>query len=542
MLAFKWMFGSVFGSTKLDLAFMAALVLVGVGAATVVVCHNLKLLSRIRTLNAWVDSVLGGNLEAKVDLPAGDDEISRLARSLETMVSHIKASYANLHQEAISHKQRAEMNEQRATASQIGAKHLSDALMRLKESQNKTINEERFKALEQVAKGVTHDFSEALTPIMASTDLLLARPELMDDKEKLLEYVRSIRHSADQGRAVIRHLAGFFHQMPVAPATVDVNRAVRIAMEQVESAWRSRPESSLRHMLFRTHLGTVPPVSGNEDDVRTSVACLITNAIEAMPNGGTVTVATRTASQSVVVDVGDTGKGMPEEVKARSVEPFFSTKGSPHKGMGLTLAASTARSHGGDIHVESDPATGTRVTLSFPSHGAQTPAAAPRLIERPPAVPEQLSVIVVDDDRATRDVIALATNAAGHRATAVSDADQCLARMRETVFDVAIVDFAMPGMRGDELAVIISRTYPDTAILMLTGFGDIMAEQNDVPEFVDIMIPKPISADELLAVLKKATLTHWENKHRTRRIAHIARPSHSHQRAAETEHSFKWEG
>jgi signal transduction histidine kinase/FixJ family two-component response regulator len=482
--------------------------------------------------------VLAGNLDAKVDIPPGDDEIARLARSLETMVAHIKSSYANLHHETVSYKQRAEMNEQRALASQMGAKHLSDALMRMKESQVKTVNEERLKALEQVAKGVTHDFSEALTPIMATTDLLLARPELLGDQEKLLEHIQSIRRSADQGRAVIRNLAGFFHQMPVSPNTVDVNRAVRIAIEQVESRWRTRQDAAAHRMSFRTQLGNLPPIAGNEDDIRDAVACLIANALEAMPDGGTATIVTRTAPSAAVIEVSDTGKGMPDDVKARAVEPFFSTKGGQHKGMGLTLAASTVRSHGGEIKVESDVATGTKVTLILPVREAQATGTA-RLIAVPPPVPEQLNVIVADDDRATREVIAFATNSSGHRAVAVPDGEQCLAKMRDARFDVAIIDYAMPGMRGDELAAIVARTYPETAVIMLTGFGDIMAEQNEVPGFVDILIPKPISANELLNVLKKAPQVHWENRHRPKRITQIARPPQHQSRAEQT---FKWEG
>jgi signal transduction histidine kinase/CheY-like chemotaxis protein len=541
MLALRWAFGNVFGTDELDLALMAALMLVSVAAATVVVYHRFKVINRIRLLNAWTESVLAGNLDAKVTIPQGDDETARLARALETMVAHIKSSYADLHRTHLRYKQRAETNEQRAMASQMGAKHLSEALMRMKDSHVKTLNEERLKALEQVAKGVTHDFSEALTPIMATTDLLLARPELLGDQEKLLEHIRSIRKSAEQGRAVIRHLAGFFHQIPVSPGTVDVNRAVRIAIEQVESLWRTRQDSTVNRKSFQTKLGALPPIAGNEDDIREAVACLITNALEAMPDGGTATVVTRTAPSAVVIEVSDTGKGMEDNVKARATEPFFSTKGEPHNGMGLTLAASAARSHGGEIKLESEAGAGTKVTLTLPAK--QTSAAGTvRLIATPPTIPEKLTVIVADDDRSTREVIAFAINSSGHRAVAVPDAEQCLAKMRDTRYDIAVIDYAMPGMRGDELASIIARTYPETAVIMLTGYGDIMAEQNEAPDFVDILLPKPISANELLTVLKKVPQVHWENKHRPKRITQIARPPQQPVPRHQAARTFTWEG
>lgn len=539
ILLLRWKFGFGSGSDALDITFMAVLALVGITMSAIIVSYNRRVLERMRLLNQWTDSVLAGNLDTKVAIPPGDDEISRLANALEKMLGDIKSSYSTLHQESLTYKQRAELNEQRASASQIGTKHLTEALARLKDSQTKTVNEERLKALEQVVRGVAHDVSEALTPIMATTDLLLTSPELADDKEKRTQHIQGIRQSAEQGREVIRHLAGFFHQIPVPQNNVDINHSLRDAIEQVESHWKTLPGNSARRVTLRTNMQIVPAVAGSEDDLREAFASIIANSFEAMPDGGTVTVVTRTAaSNNVVIEINDTGKGMPEDVKLRAHEPFFSTKGASHKGMGLTRAAGTVRNHGGDIRIESEPGAGTRVTLSLPSR--QVTPGTERVISGPAANPRQMKVIIVDDDKATREIIAFVASTNGHTVAVAASAAECLDQMKSAAFDVAIVDLAMPDMRGDELAAVIARTYPLTAIVMLTGFGDIMKEEKNIPENIDILVPKPVSAKELLSVLEKAPKAHWENRQKRLQSATTAVAEERTQPGKEQ--SFKWQG
>lgn len=534
ILLLRWRFGSLSGSNAFDGAFMAMVGLVGITMTAIITSYNRRIIDRIKMLNSWTESVLAGNLNHKADIPPGDDELTRLAQALERMLTDVKESYASLHHETASYKQRAEVHEQRATASQISTKHLTEALMRLKDSQARTLNEERLKALEQVVKGVAHDFSEALTPIMATTDLMLSRPELVDSREKLVEHVRAIRQSAEEGREVIRHLAGFFRHVPVTQDSVDINHAVCAASEQVESMWKSCVDKHGGRITLRTNLGIVPSVTGSEADIQDAIACLLINAYEAMPDGGSVSVTTRAEASAVVVEIGDTGKGMSDDVKQRAAEPFFSTKPPPHKGMGMTRAASTVRCHGGDIRVESEPGMGTRVSLAFPSR--EVPATAAQTMP-PSGAPRHLNVIVVDDDRATREIIAFAASSSGHRVTVAANAEQCLEHMKQAPFDVAVVDLAMPGMRGDELATVVARTHPLTAVVMLTGFGDIMMEEKDIPDHVDILIPKPVSAKELLAVLEKAPRTHWENRQKNPKSSEADKEAPS-----QNEPSFKWQG
>lgn len=499
VLMFQWRFWGRWCTNPEDTSFMAILGLIGITMSAIIMSLNQRIIHRIDRLNAWTTSVLDGNINSKVAMQNPDDEVARLAQAVERILHDMKESYANLHKE-----------------SKAGAKLLTDAISQLKESQTKVVNEERLKALEQIVRGVAHDFSEALTPIMATTDLLIAQPALVDNKERLLDSIRGIRQSAGQGRESLEHLAGFFRvRPPVRQNNVDVNHTVRAAMEEADSQWRNRTDRPAVPITLGTILEVVPAVEGNEEDLREAIVNVLTNAFEAMPNGGKVTITTRADGPAVFIEIRDTGSGMEDDVRLRAQEPFFSTKKAPHKGMGLTRATSTVRSHGGNIRIESSPGTGTRITLSLPAHTVS--AESERVVGSPSSKPRQVSVIIADDDQATRDIIAFVVTKNGHRVVVTADAEQCLAKMRTTPFDVAIVDMGMPGMQGDELAAAIARSQPDTAVVMLTGFGHIMREENTIPEYVDILIPKPVTTNELLSVLERAPRVHLDNRRKRQR-------------------------
>lgn len=538
LATFRWLFGCITGSDTLD--FRIA-VLIAAAAAAVSFAAFLKsrrLTDRIALLDKWADSIAIGNMETRTGHTDSDDELSRHARTLERMLSRIQGAYAMLQREAVQNRQRAEAQEQRAAASRIGQEHLSEALTRLKDTQDRSIGEERLKALEQVVRGVTHDFGEALTPIMATTDLLLTCPGIADNKTAYFQHIRGIQEASEKARETIRQLAAFFRRVPVPQNDVDINQVVREAIEQVEANWNREEGNRSDGVTLRTDLHDLPTITGGEADLRAAMFHLICNAFEASPGSGTVTVSTRPHESGILVEVSDAGKGMTDAVRSRAEEPFFSTKGSLHKGMGLTIAAGTIRSHGGDIAIESRPGEGTRVRVSLPcprstaSHATAAPSMGLR----------QMSVIVVDDDAATREVVALTITMIGHEVVAVDSAAECLTRMQTASFDIAIVDLAMPDMRGDELAARIAHSYPLTAVVMLTGFGEIMLEENNIPDHVDILVAKPISFGQLASVLEKAPALHRQN-----RLKHRPSPSSapSESRAAPDPRaapSFSWHG
>jgi CheY-like chemotaxis protein len=257
---------------------------------------------------------------------------------------------------------------------------------------------------------------------------------------------------------------------------------------------------------MRTELAPeLPPVMGAGNEIREALTNLIFNAVDAMPNGGPLTVRTRIAPESgfhpeearsrktVQVEVSDAGIGMDEDTRRRCLEPFFTTKGERGTGLGLAMVYGTIQRHSADIEIESTVGKGTTVRLSFAiptrvSGNAAAPASAGTV---PP-----LRILVVDDDplviKSLRDTLV----ADGHDVT-TADGGQAgidaflAAAAQGQAFPVVITDLGMPYVDGRKVSSAVKATAPGTTVLLLTGWGQRLVAEGDIPPHVDGVLSKP---------------------------------------------------
>jgi CheY-like chemotaxis protein len=224
-----------------------------------------------------------------------------------------------------------------------------------------------------------------------------------------------------------------------------------------------------RPIDLRLDLGTIETINGRPAALTELMTNLLLNALDAMPDGGTLTVTTRgEAGRDVVLTVTDTGIGMPEAVRRRIFEPFFSTKGEGGSGLGLSMVYAIVRRHGGDIRVDSEPGRGATFTLTFPVAsepvGAEPESALPRA--RRPA-----RVLLVDDDPKVLGTLTEILRSVGHTVTAAASGGAALTAYGPDRFDVVLTNLGMAGMNGWELAERVRRVDADIAILLITGWG-----------------------------------------------------------------------
>jgi signal transduction histidine kinase/ActR/RegA family two-component response regulator len=483
------------GSQWRESTFMALLGLLGVVMGAVILSYTRRIFGSITTLNEWIDAVLSGNLEHRVNIPASNDEVGRLSQSLSRMLRELKEAYAGLVKESQQHKHEALLHKKGAEASQMATKHLAEALDRLKQTHVEDIEKKRLDILQQIVRGATHDFSEAMTPILGTCELLLDHPETLADKEKTLQQLRSLQDSAERVKKLLKNLAGFCHAPREMAGPTDPNSVVEEAIGGTKPYWRDGARANGTTIDVRTNLALAPAIAVNGDDLREALVNLIMNAVQAMPYGGVISVSTRSDQQSVSIEVRDTGKGMNEEVRRHCIEPFYSTRDDGSTGTGLTVVNSIARRHGGTLDVASEPDRGTCATLKFPLWMQKMKSEGETDAER--KVTAKLRLLVVDDDAASCEIVARALTFDGHRVETAPGGVEGMAKFGGQKFDAAIIDRAMPGMNGDELAEAIKRASPETAVVMLTGFGDIMLEEADIPAHVDAIVPKPATLKDL---------------------------------------------
>ncbi len=348
---------------------------------------------------------------------------------------------------------------------------------------------QKLRALGEMLAGLAHTFNDVFTPILGRAQLLGGR---VTDPQ-LKHWITIIERSAMEGAKTARRMQEFTRQRgPHRSATANLNTLLSEALDDASSHCGPNIE------VVR-ELGTVKNVSGDALALREAVDNLIVNAIEAMPDGGTLTVATSIEAGEALATVTDTGDGMTPEIQKKIFDPFFTMKENA-SGLGLSTAEAIIQRHGGQIEVDSAPDKGTTMRVRLPLAGA-----APRLKDLS-GVPVQRAgaaarCLVVEDEADVRDMIRDMLSIGGHRVTLAVDGAEAAERFRRETFDIVITDLAMPRVDGLQLARIVKSERPNIPVLVLTGWGVTLTGDELQEHGVDAVLPKPLRMDEVLAAI-----------------------------------------
>ncbi|MFP4176671.1 MAG: transporter substrate-binding domain-containing protein [Candidatus Brocadiia bacterium] len=371
---------------------------------------------------------------------------------------------------------------------------LRETLQKLRETQQQVIEQERRRALTTMASGIAHDFNNALSTIMGFSDLLL-RPEADNDHETRRKYLGFIRDAATHAAETVRRMRKFYRpteETQLSP--VNLNEQIEESIAVTEPRWKEETRARGREVEVEKNLGEIPAVQGNKAELHEMLTNLIFNAVDAMPEGGTITLNTHQNADKVVLEVQDTGVGMSTELQKHCFDPFYTTKTETGSGLGLSTTKGIIERHRGQIDIESAEGAGTTFRIELPVAQQE---ATPSPDTSANSISGSLSILVVEDDEKQREMMAEYLQMDGHRAECVADGQKGLTRGMDGDYDLVITDLSMPRMDGREMAQRIKKKAPDKPIIMITGFGDIMEVSDDRPEYVDAVISKPVTRDKL---------------------------------------------
>ncbi len=381
---------------------------------------------------------------------------------------------------------------------------LQAALADLKTTQQHVIQQERLRALGQMASGIAHDFNNALVPILGFCELLQIRPEILADRAKAQSYLETIQTAAKDAASVVSRLREFYRadkgHKPFAP--VNLKRLLEQTITLTRPKWKEQAQAAGVHIDVALELEPVPPVAGEESALREVLTNLIFNAVDAMPTGGTLTLRTRRVDNTAVMEVADTGTGMTEEVRQRCLEPFFSTKGEHGTGLGLSMVFGIVQRHSGSLDLRSAPGEGTTFSITLPLMDAIVGHSDESKLSKAHA---PLRILVVDDEAPVRDTLSAILMADGHEVAIAVDGSDGLRQFGGSEFDLVITDKAMPGMNGDQMAAAIKHVAPHTPIILLTGFG-LFYDKKDFPD-IDVLASKPVRIPALREAIATAITT-----------------------------------
>ena len=364
-------------------------------------------------------------------------------------------------------------------------------------AQDQLVRTEKLRALGEMASGVAHDFNNLLASILGRAQLTLQRLE----DPQLRQWLKVIERAALDGAQTVRRLQEFTRTRRDQPfVAVDLNEIVREALEITQPRWKEEPSSRGVALDVRTSFSRVPRVAGDPAELREAMTNLILNALDAMPGGGSLTLATFTEDDEVVVTVADSGVGIPEAIRGKIFDPFFTTKGPSGTGLGLSMTYGILTRHGARVAVESQEGHGTTFRLRF------TPSTAPERVESgstaevtPPGV--SLRCLVVDDEDEVGAVLGDVLEMAGHRVVVLNDGGEAIERIRTEFFDLVFTDLAMPRVSGWQVAQAVKEHAPEVPVVLVSGFGVELSAEERRTQGVDLVLGKPLRMQDVLNVV-----------------------------------------
>jgi signal transduction histidine kinase/ActR/RegA family two-component response regulator len=387
----------------------------------------------------------------------------------------------------------------------------------LRQSQQAIMQQERLRALGEMASGIAHDINNAISPAALYTESLLERERGLSDRAR--GCLVSIQTAIENVAETVSRMREFYRprETELVLSRVTCNHLLEQVINLTRARWSDLPQQRGVVIQLRTELAEdLPQIMGSEGELRDALTNLIFNAVDAMPDGGTLTLRTRLvtsgsrggddAARHVHVEVADTGIGMDEETRRRCLEPFYTTKGERGTGLGLAMVYGMVQRHSADLDIDSAIGSGTTVRLIF---AAADPVTAPVGAGAPLQPPSRrLRILLVDDDpmliKSLRDIL----EQDGHVVTAADGGQKGIdtftaALARGTQFSIVITDLGMPYVDGRKVAASVKAASALTPVILLTGWGKRLLADNDIPAHVDRVLSKPPRLAELRAALAK---------------------------------------
>lgn len=355
-----------------------------------------------------------------------------------------------------------------------------------KEERERAARADKLRALGQLASGVAHDFNNSLAAILGRTQLL--RRQITD--EPLVRNLEIIQTAAEDAAATVRRIQTFARKAPAKEFDVlDVSSLLNDAIEITRTRWQN--EARLRGLEYQVTLDAQPDQNthGSASELREVFVNLIVNAVDAMPEGGRLSISCFREHDQLRLRFADSGVGMPEDVRQKIFEPFFTTKGAHGTGLGLSVSYSIIERHEGSISVASELGAGTVFTIELPAYEKNelSEKSAPTEITEL----ESLSILVIDDEPSVRDTLADMLKAMNHNVELAESGQQAIQKLAAGLFDLVFSDLAMPEMDGWETAREIRKRWPGMNIILVTGYGPGTATPAGETDLVNGIIGKP---------------------------------------------------
>jgi signal transduction histidine kinase/CheY-like chemotaxis protein len=365
---------------------------------------------------------------------------------------------------------------------------------------------EKLSAVGSLASGVAHDFNNCLAVICGRAELMLKYTH----DPKMRRGLELIVQSARDGARTVKRIQDFARQRQDRDfETVSVDQLLFDVSEITRPRWKDKAEAAGIQINFNVSDRSGAHVLGDASELRDVLVNMIFNAVDAMSEGGRLTLAAVQREEKVFVTVEDTGCGMTPEVRSRVFDPFFTTKGVEGMGLGLSVSYGVIRRHGGTIRVESEVGRGTTFRVVLPMVGRAGLSPEERAGGGAQAGSNQrcrmTRILVVDDEEPVRELLSDILEDEGVEVTLAANGAEALARFEPGRFDAVLTDIGMPGMNGWELLRQISERDRQVPLAVITGWGELVSTHEEKAARVEWVLTKPFSMSQICEIAQEIT-------------------------------------
>jgi signal transduction histidine kinase/CheY-like chemotaxis protein len=393
-----------------------------------------------------------------------------------------------------------ESSHERAELAQRHVEELSRYISEQERIREQFTQVEKLSALGVLASGVAHNFNNTLASVLARAELMLTQTS----DRKMQRGLEIILKSAQDGAQTVRRIQDFARQRKDHDfRPVSVNQLLSDVSEITRPRWKDAAEAAGIYITLQLQSKARSLVFGDDAELRDVLVNMIFNAVDAMPKGGVLRLASEDRNGWAAIEVSDTGVGMTEEVRARVFDPFFTTKSAGGMGLGLAVSYGVVSRHGGSIEVESEVGRGTTFRIKLPA--AESSQGVVVDVEEAEGGDrfqrsKMAKILVVDDEEAVRQLLCEILEDAGCEAVQAGSGREALALFEAEKFDAVFTDIGMPGMSGWELARALRERDPLIPLAVITGWGETVSDSQKQEAQVNWLMSKPFSLAQIVQV------------------------------------------
>ncbi len=356
---------------------------------------------------------------------------------------------------------------------------------------------EKMRALGEMTEGLIHDLNNTMTSISGGVQLL----QKLDFPKSHKSILKNLEKSVNNGIKKIKALIEFSStekQEDQKLQLYPLRTLVQEVLETTRFKWKDIPEKKGINFKIKLNIQDIPPILIYPSKFKEALTNILFNSIEALESeGGEIKINGFQQGQEVVLQIQDDGIGMDKDTAKRSFEPYFTTKGHTHAGLGLNTAKKIIEQMGGKLRIDSLKGVGTICHITLP----QITTTLPSEVSKEKTI--SANILLIEDDELISELLSNAFNLAGFMVAVCHNGKQGIKEFKKGSYHIVITDLGMPNMNGINVAEKIKKISPSTPVFLITGWITDKDLLKFKPVFVDEILFKPFDLDRLIDLIKK---------------------------------------